>query len=468
MSSADITLMARHDFIIDAIAQDATLRRSDCAVLAALVGYTNKITGLAWPSLDTLSRRCGLSVSSAKRAVQRLAARRYLSITSGEGHATNDYRIDFSHRPVVSTVTPHAPDCGVSRDTTNPTVVSSVHDCGVNRDTVVVSSVTPKLIYELGDNPSSENEGRAGQRGGAKPAPPSADNRVEDAPSATWQDRHPRFWLAYPFRADVSATEAMLDKLASAGAPMDAILDGAARYARYCAGNPKMRMNPLKWLEGQRWRDDWTTPTKPTGKAKGSDKVDSTPMREDGDQGEDMDVSEGPANLQPHLAMLVPRCGTDVMCDAFWPEDIEAQPYAANIAHVMRGACELEAAMEEDEFLDPIAPWPPQKASDFTDWLYRRLQDSEGSKPGMASYGPEAFRAAKDDLIIRLVTGTRVSRLEAPNPWLVPVAHVIGDMDMLPEGGHYLDAWQRDREAQHAKRHAAAAALSQARAALAA
>lgn len=463
MSNPEITLVARHDFIIDAIAQDATLRRSDCAVLAALVGFTNKVTGLAWPSLDTLARRCGLSVSSAKRATKRLAARRYLSINSGEGHATNDYRIDFTRRPVVSAVPPHAPDCGVSRATTNATVVSAVPDCGVIRDPLVVSSVTPKLIHELGNNPSSGNEGRDGWTGGAKPAPPSPVSR-EDATSAAWQDRHPDFWKRYPFRADVAATEAMLDTLAGSGAPMDAILDGAGRYARYCAGNPRMRMAPLKWLEGQRWRDDWTAPAK----AKSSDKVNGK-AREEPVKGE-VAMSEGPANLQASLDMLVPRCGQAVLTD--WEEDDgfdATQPYAVNVAQALRYQTSIEAFMaeNEDENLATLTPWPRQRAEAFADWLYRQLQDSEGTKPGMACYGDDAVHAAKSDLIHRLVNGTRESRLEAPNPWLVPIAHVIGDVeDFQLDSGPYLDAWQEYLERQATKRSAAAAALGQARAAL--
>jgi hypothetical protein len=51
---------------------------------------------------------------------------------------------------------------------------------------------------------------------------------------------------------------------------MPDILAGARRYAAYVVINPKMMMNPVRWLEEQRWRDSWTITTSKstTGRAK--------------------------------------------------------------------------------------------------------------------------------------------------------------------------------------------------------
>ena len=433
------------------------LTAAELAIAALLANRANSTHGRYFHSFAQFTEELSYSKRTLKTAMASLLARGILRqprIGGGRGHAS-EYEININYTPQErgKSASPFSGEERVQSASPFPIkgAVFCTKGCSFLHERGKCTS--PQSIHETDSESVSMNEGRDGQRGGALPAPPSTVNR-EDAPITTWQDRHPSFWLAYPFRADVAAVENMLDTLAGSGAPMDAIIAGAARYARYCAANPKMRMAPGKWLEGQRWRDDWTLPGQVDGKTRGK-------AKEEGGQGEALPASKA------HADSILERAGEHRA--EYEDDDFRTRLYAERIENAITQTCAMEADMEEEDLLEPLTPWPLGQAADFANWLYRYLMDTEGNKPGMGGVSQDDLRASKDDLIYRLTNGTRKSRMARQNAWGVPICHVLGDVDdtMAPEHGCYLDAWKLAMEAQRGKRTSAASALAQARAALA-
>ena len=258
-------LVSKHDFLLAIVARDQGLRRAPLAVLAAVLAHYNESERAAWPSFALIAAECGINLRTTKRAVAALAKRGYVEIQSGTRTTSNRYRIPFEivqklpgrAIPVVANGPPQVVA------TTPPQVVAQ--QVGGSGEPVpdVVAHRPPELSYQPGYEPGVDREmdDKPGTPPEGRLEAPSGSPPVVVTSGAEYRDQYPAFWSAYPKRIQVHATEAKLREMERGGAPMPDILAGARRYAAYVVINPKMMMNPVRWLEEQRWRDSWTITT---------------------------------------------------------------------------------------------------------------------------------------------------------------------------------------------------------------
>ena len=258
-------LVSKHDFLLAIVARDQGLRRAPLAVLAAVLAHYNESERAAWPSFALIAAECGINLRTTKRAVAALAKRGYVEIQSGTRTTSNRYRIPFEivqklpgrAIPVVANGPPQVVA------TTPPQVVAQ--QVGGSGEPVpdVVAHRPPELSYQPGYEPGVDREmdDKPGTPPEGRLEAPSGSPPVVVTSGAEYRDQYPAFWSAYPKRLQVHATEAKLREMERGGAPMPDILAGARRYAAYVVINPKMMMNPVRWLEEQRWRDSWTITT---------------------------------------------------------------------------------------------------------------------------------------------------------------------------------------------------------------
>ena len=242
-------LLDKYRFLV-AIGREAPrLSRGALAVLIAITDHANG-DGIAWPSLTTLARECGIDRRTAMRALGDLKSGGYLHVAqAGSRSRSTRYRVALEMADKVGAAMP----LGVG---------AAMSPCRGETVTDVGAAMPPESIHESGHEARDEMNGcnvpESDQRS-ALDAPPCSDQATGGGGAVdTFADRYPEFWRVYPIRAEVARVEAMIADLIERGASLAAILAGAERYGAYVETNPKMRMAASKWLEGQRWRDEWT------------------------------------------------------------------------------------------------------------------------------------------------------------------------------------------------------------------
>lgn len=242
-------LLDKYRFLV-AIGREAPrLSRGALAVLTAITDHANG-DGIAWPSLTTLARECGIDRSTVCRIVRDLKSGGYLHVAqAGSRSRSTRYRVALEMADKVGAAT-------------HLEVGAAVHQGRCETVTHVGAATPPESIHESGHEARDEMNGcnvpESDQRS-ALDAPPCSDQATGGGGAVdTFADRYPEFWRVYPIRAEVARVEAMIADLIERGASLAAILAGAERYGAYVETNPKMRMAASKWLEGQRWRDEWT------------------------------------------------------------------------------------------------------------------------------------------------------------------------------------------------------------------
>ncbi len=240
-------------------ADAAHLSRGELAVFLVILWHANSETGLAWPSFKTLARECKLTVRATKKIVPALAKKGLIRIARhGNRTTSNRYLVNFSIMGVVNAGS-------------LPVVNGGSPEPFYRTQALTWEKDRMELNVE-------KAEAALGPGGSSVPASPTGGE-------SEFSDRYPEFWAAFPVRGDVHRTETLLAEMVERGANLQEILGGANRYGEYVRAVPKMRMTPIKWLEGQHWRDGWTfapktakgadtrAPAQPKAQAKGSAKV---------------------------------------------------------------------------------------------------------------------------------------------------------------------------------------------------
>lgn len=229
------------------------LTRGELAVLIVIVNRINAQTGKTFGRQLKIGQNAGESLAQAKRDIKSLVARGVIEITKrGTYTQSNTYAVCWT-----------AFDAAAGGSVTDDTSVT--HDTSVTDDTVVVSPMTPgvgspmtPLSIPLSGFIAPIERNGSHADGDASPGalPSGAGGRPPG------KDRYPEFWQAIGRRTSVAAAEARLEKLIAAGADYQEIVDGATRYRAYCdvAGGAKISSD--KWLQGEKWRDDWTPPAR--------------------------------------------------------------------------------------------------------------------------------------------------------------------------------------------------------------
>lgn len=157
-------------------------------VLLALADHADE-TGLCWPSLDTLSERCGLSRQAVIDQLEKLQSAGFLKVAQGGGRRANRYTV------TVNTVDQNSVVAVQPIDYKNKPVVNAVDQNDIGMDSVVVNVVdpssqrrlqqqsTPDIVAVNGVDPIPKEPSLIPQRRGSAPLPNL--NEVFD----TWNDK---------------------------------------------------------------------------------------------------------------------------------------------------------------------------------------------------------------------------------------------------------------------------------------
>lgn len=221
---------AKLDYL-QGICRDARLTRSAIAVASVLVEYAHKRTGEAYPSIARIVEESGVPRTTCLRAIRQLEDCAHLSASRKQG-AQSLYLLTHSTSGTSST------------DGTSPTqdATSAIQDAGLS-STGSTHGTDPVLPMDPEQEEKLEAIG-------------TEQVRVAEV------SRFAEFWSAYPRKegsrkkCGTTWNRAKLDRQA------DEILADLAK--RGAVGGPwhgtEMRFipHPLNYLNGERWKDEWT------------------------------------------------------------------------------------------------------------------------------------------------------------------------------------------------------------------
>jgi hypothetical protein len=238
-----------------AIVADPALSKADVAVAATLLDMVGD-DGTAWPSLPTLAGRTGQSVRNVIRCTSRLSG--YFDSTEGGGRGNaKTYRPRFGDRERVTAPSPKGPGKRVTPVSPIPDErvtapsrfeqderVTAVSEKG---DGAVIKRVTPVSPQSPYMNPLKESS--------------QALVLVGEANSDPIKRTFAEFWDAFPqqrraAKAKVLAKYGSIVK-SKAATPND-LLQAARQYAKTSDVSRGYACAPLRWLNEERWRLDYT------------------------------------------------------------------------------------------------------------------------------------------------------------------------------------------------------------------
>lgn len=220
------------------------LARADLAVLIVLADHINTDTGKAWPAYPRIAKAAGVSVRTAKRAIERLTALDLVLVAERGGPGrSNRYGLNW---PLFEET-----GDGDTADTMLAAMVSGATAHGDTQGPKMVSGLSPDPI-----NPSElkarDGLDRSEIDGGAAAAPLGA---CGPPPAGRGYEA---FWEAWGRRVTVADTERLIDAAIDAGGNLADIIAGAERFRRYCTDTGKpARITPAGFVKGEKWRDDW-------------------------------------------------------------------------------------------------------------------------------------------------------------------------------------------------------------------
>jgi hypothetical protein len=237
------------------VARIAKISRAEQAIVLVLADMADAKSGIAWPSFNTLAKRTSISSRHAKRAIKKLENYGLITIVeAGTRVRSNRYRINMDAVPS------DIPDTTEGGDMPITTVVTSEYMSGDMVGLDVVTVMSPESIHSSEHQASDEWE-RSQAEGGAPCAPALRPSLARQPLTAG--DLFPEFWEAVGRRTTVAESEQLLRELIAVGVAYQDILDGARRWTKYNeATGGKKKATPARWLQLEKWRDDWTPPAK--------------------------------------------------------------------------------------------------------------------------------------------------------------------------------------------------------------
>lgn len=226
-----------------AVAGRPDISRATLAACVLMADMAKADTGICWPSYNTISSVIGVSPRHTKKAVAAAIDAGLVTIAKpGTRTTSNRYRLNIGI---------------IGSDLQDTTVVSSSAKGGDLQTSDVVIHRSPESIH------TSEHQARMGGE-----ISQAEGDALALRPGGPTLARHPRhefddFWKAVGRRATVAETEQRLAELVAAGVELGDIVAGADRWRTYNeATGGRRAVSPVKWLERQGWRDDWTAPAK--------------------------------------------------------------------------------------------------------------------------------------------------------------------------------------------------------------
>ena len=201
------------------------LPTSEKMVLLIIADHADDSGRNAWPSVETVGRKAGVSARQARRLILALEERGLLAVEVQAG-GTRDMRDD--RRP--------------------------------NRYSINLHGVTPvsgRMVH--GVTPMTER-GDMDDRHGVTPMSPKPSLEPSIEPSRELMliqpgDSFADFWLAYPRREGKQAALRSWQR-AIRTTPASAIIAGAARYRDDVNRDPQFTAHASTWINAGRWEDE--------------------------------------------------------------------------------------------------------------------------------------------------------------------------------------------------------------------
>lgn len=218
------------------------LSRVELALLVVVADMINSTSGQAWPSYNTLADRTGSSPRHVKRAVKRLTNKGLLIIVQrGNRVRSNRYKLNKGYFASLT-----------GSDAEVTTVVTPLSSCSDVQVPDVVTPRPPESINES-EHKAKDEFDRSQADGGAAPSRPVGASGAPHRGIA-----YPEFWKAMGRRTAVAESEQLIREAVADGVEYQDIVQGARRYARYCADTGgSMKLSAAAWLQKQKWLDDW-------------------------------------------------------------------------------------------------------------------------------------------------------------------------------------------------------------------
>lgn len=163
------SLLQRHLLLVDALL-DSKLTRSDCIVLAVIIGHINQ-GGAAWPGVTRIQQKACVARSTVMRGIKALELNSYLEIERERGKS-NTYRI----------AEPTGSGAGTSSEAGTSTtfeLVAAVGPTGSGTDTTPVPPVTPHPSQPSDPNSALELSSSNSEKRTRLPAAPSLPDDQE-------------------------------------------------------------------------------------------------------------------------------------------------------------------------------------------------------------------------------------------------------------------------------------------------
>lgn len=236
------------------VVADPNNTRAVLAVCIVLADMSNSASGISWPSYKYLSDATKITPRGVKMAIKSAIQTGAISVAEpGTRTKSNRYKINLAllgSEPQFTTL------LSGSEPQFTSEVVNHSSSCSEPQRHHVVNHSSPESIY-LSEQQAKDRIDISQADGVAlslRPCRPTLARRP-------CQNSYDEFWTAVGKRATVAESEQIIERLVGDGVPLEDIVNGAKRWRLYNeATGGRRATSPAKWLEKEKWRDDWTLP----------------------------------------------------------------------------------------------------------------------------------------------------------------------------------------------------------------
>ncbi len=239
--------------LLQRVLVDKRMSKGDAAVAGALLDFATDDGG-AWPSIDKLAERAGLSRRMAIYSAGRLVETGYFTCERGGGRKNTTV-----YRPVYSPENGSADTTFSEAETVQPAAPfeagNSAEDCTLSPPETV-QHVAPFQLETVQSSAETVQSSVKKQCNGLHPnlpiEPAYKNPPMRDSISASFAE----WWSIYPRRVAKRRAWIAYQKAAKAAHPDD-LLAGAQRYATEREGQDQQyTKHPATWLHGACWLDE--------------------------------------------------------------------------------------------------------------------------------------------------------------------------------------------------------------------
>ena len=239
---------------LNAVAADPKVSAGAFRVAYKLSQHFNRVTGEAWPSLETLADAVGVNERTVRRCIDELCDAAHLEKKRGGDGRPNRYWMKKADRTELSDLPHFSPDKNVHSETEDEGQTG--HSCHSDRTDLSLQTGQICPTNHLNE-PSEELEERRESLSSREGIELDLSDRQAFASTAFEQ-----WWQQYPRKVGRPKAQKAYEQVLRDGiATAEELLEGVMRYSaeRDAEPDPTARQRftayPLTWLTQQRWLD---------------------------------------------------------------------------------------------------------------------------------------------------------------------------------------------------------------------